>query len=71
MGEAVPPLTQYAFVAWFSVKRSTGTTLSLRLPFYYIKEVEMDGTGDTDAGSVKCISNFGLKTSREETIWEI
>jgi len=34
MRVAVPPLLQYAFVAWYSVKRA-GTTLLL--PFIYMK----------------------------------
>jgi hypothetical protein len=36
MRGAKPSLPQYAFMAWCSVKRSTGTTLtlSLLLPFY-------------------------------------
>jgi hypothetical protein len=36
MGGAVPPLPQYAFMAWCSVRGSTGTTLpfTLPLPFY-------------------------------------
>jgi hypothetical protein len=29
MGGAVPPLPQYAFMAWCSIRRSTGTTLPL------------------------------------------
>jgi hypothetical protein len=28
MSEAVPPLSQYAFMAWFLVKKVTGTTLA-------------------------------------------
>jgi len=31
MGVAVPPLPQYAFMAWFSVRGSTGTTLPFTL----------------------------------------
>jgi hypothetical protein len=33
MGGAVPILPQYAFMAWYSVRRSTGTTL----PFYLFR----------------------------------
>jgi len=33
MSGAIPPLPQYAFMAWYS-KRSTGTTLPLPLPLY-------------------------------------
>jgi hypothetical protein len=29
MSGAIPPLTQYAFMAWCSVKRSTGIALPL------------------------------------------
>jgi len=29
MGGAIPPLPQYAFMAWYSVRGSTGTTLPL------------------------------------------
>jgi hypothetical protein len=32
MHGAVLPLPQYAFMAWYSLKKSTGTTLSLPLP---------------------------------------
>jgi hypothetical protein len=31
MGGALPPLPQYAFMAWCSVRESTGTTLPLAL----------------------------------------
>jgi len=31
MSEAIPPLSKYAFMAWCSVKKSTGTTLRLSL----------------------------------------
>jgi len=34
MSEALPPLPQYAYMAWCLVKKSTGTTLS-----YHRKEV--------------------------------
>jgi hypothetical protein len=27
MGEAVPPLPQYAFMGWYSVRESTGVTI--------------------------------------------
>jgi hypothetical protein len=37
MSGAIPPLTQYAFIAWCSVK-STGTTLPLPLRTYYRRE---------------------------------
>jgi hypothetical protein len=30
MNGAIPPLPQYAFMAWCSVKRSTGTTLPMK-----------------------------------------
>jgi len=30
MREAIPPLPQYAFMAWWSVKESTGTTFVFR-----------------------------------------
>jgi hypothetical protein len=33
MGGAVPSLPQYAFMAWCSVRGSTGTTLPLLLPY--------------------------------------
>jgi hypothetical protein len=36
MGGAVPPLPQYAFMAWCSVRGSTETTL----PFYLYKWVK-------------------------------
>jgi hypothetical protein len=32
MSAAIHPLPQYAFMAWCSVKESTGTTLHLPLP---------------------------------------
>jgi hypothetical protein len=35
MGGAVPPFPQYAFMAWCSVRGSTGTTLPFT--FYYVK----------------------------------
>jgi hypothetical protein len=34
MGGVVPPLPQYAFMAWCSGRRSRGTTLPLPLPQY-------------------------------------
>jgi hypothetical protein len=33
MHGAVPPLPQYAFMVWCSVKKSTGTTLPLPFTF--------------------------------------
>jgi hypothetical protein len=36
MGGAVPPLPQYAFIAWCSVRGSTGTTLL----YFYLYESE-------------------------------
>jgi hypothetical protein len=38
MGEAVPPLPQYAFMAWCSVRGSTGTTL----PFTFICQLHIE-----------------------------
>jgi len=35
---AVPPLPQYAFMAWSSVRGSTGTTLPLGLNYLYLKK---------------------------------
>jgi hypothetical protein len=39
MGGAIPPLPQYAFMAWCSSKKSKRTTLPL--PFYYVMMMMM------------------------------
>jgi hypothetical protein len=36
MNGDIYPFPQYAFIAWCSVKRSTGTTLPLPLPLLYL-----------------------------------
>jgi hypothetical protein len=33
MRGAIPPLPQYAFMVWCSVKKITGTTLALPIPY--------------------------------------
>jgi hypothetical protein len=38
MRGGISPLSQYAFMAWCSVKKSTGTTLPLRLPYVETKK---------------------------------
>jgi hypothetical protein len=37
MPGAIPPLSQYAFMAWCSVKKHTGTNLPLLLPLSICK----------------------------------
>jgi hypothetical protein len=41
MGGAVPPLPQYAFMAWCSVRGSTGTTLPFT--FMDVREIGCEG----------------------------
>jgi hypothetical protein len=41
MSGAVPPLTQYAFMAWCSVRGSTGTTLPLTLYVMFCMGVKL------------------------------
>jgi len=37
MRGAIPPLPQHAFMAWCSVKKTTGTTLSFTFTFLHIQ----------------------------------
>jgi len=40
MGGVVPPLPQYAFMAWCSVRGSAGTTLPLPYPSICLEELK-------------------------------
>jgi len=66
MSGAIPPLYQYAFMAWCSVKKSTGTTLPLRLirkEFYEINYLLITTNyGDDD----KSKSQVHLLSLRQE-----
>jgi hypothetical protein len=68
MGGAVPPLPQYAFMAWCSVRGSRGTTLPFTLTFYPLLGTEEECTDcnmDSDYMSQSWIRflSVGCKTA--------
>jgi hypothetical protein len=63
MDGVVPPLPQYAFMAWCSVRGSTGTTLPFTFT-YQVKKEELGATISTHEEDEKCIQIFFLEIKK-------
>jgi hypothetical protein len=66
MGVAVPPLPQYAFMAWCSVGGNTGATLSLLFLYLYFYRYINFGFYDR----VRLVQ-YGVKSQDYLTYWHI
>jgi hypothetical protein len=78
MGGAIPPFPQYAFMAWCSVRGSTGTTLPLPLlitkseqviPSALAQRIIVEFLTDGSAKSAKILARLRAQFCDETLLW--